>query len=350
MISISKVPGKSAEEFWNELLRFSSLGLCSHARPDGDAIGSQVALFELLRAQGKRVITFNVDPIPDNLRFLPGTEHIQTLRCVPNEVEALVFIECTTQQRAEIELSRPILIFNLDHHPVNTLYGNVNWVDPQAPCVGTMILELQQALNLPTTPDFFTACYTALISDTGNFAYNLSARAFHAAFILANQGVKCQDVYLNLYGRYPLRKLRLLASVLGTLEIHRDGWFAWMRLTRDMLAEASATYADIDGFVDFPLRVQNVEISILFKEITSTQYRVSLRSNGNISVLPIAEHFGGGGHRNAAACTLNGEWQNVLHAMINFIQQLGVLTKIDSRNSSSHLDESVSSYPFPEEP
>lgn len=301
----------SGVEMWHALMEMQTIGICSHARPDGDAIGSQLALAELLIAIGKEVVCFNVDGLPERFRFLTRSDLIKTSATVPEGLDCLVLIECADVSRAGIPIPPHLPLMNIDHHITESYYGVMNWVDPTAPCVGVMLLELQEQLNLPATKSFYENCYVALLSDTGGFSYNLSARAFRAAARILEAGIDARRIQRHLFANHPFHRFVLLGMVLQTLERSDDGLTAWIRVTPGMLQQTGATYFDMEGFVDIPLQIENVEVSAFFKEIEPGHFRVSLRSNGIVDVLPIAKHFHGGGHKFAAAFTWEGTWDEL---------------------------------------
>ncbi|MCS7312388.1 MAG: DHH family phosphoesterase [Acidobacteria bacterium] len=297
---------------WQRLTESDRIGICSHAYPDGDAIGSQLALAELLWAQGKEVILMNRHNVPENLRFLKNWEAVQVVESVPAGLDVLVFIECTEPRRADLTgWEQCPLWVNIDHHVCNTRYAHLNWVAPEAPCVGTMLYELQQRLGLPAPPAFYEDIYVALISDTANFQYNLKPNTFRWAYELVQQGVSAEELARRVFGQYPERRWRLLRMALDTLQLSMDGRIALMTVTHSMLQAVDARYEDTEGFVDYALKTQGVQVAALLKEIEPSHFRVSLRANGRIDLLPLAQRFGGGGHARAAALVLQGPWEEV---------------------------------------
>lgn len=292
---------------WQRLMEADRIGICSHAYPDGDAIGSQLALAELLWAQGKEVILMNRHNVPENLRFLKGSEAVRVVEAVPPGLDVLVFIECTEPRRADLTgWEQCPLWVNIDHHVCNTRYAHLNWVAPEAPCVGTMLYELQRRLGLPAPPAFYEDVYVTLISDTGNFQYNLKPETFRWAYELVQGGVPAEELVRRVFGQYPERRWRLLRMALDTLQLSMDGRIALMTVTQSMFQAVDARYEDTDGFVDYALKTRGVQVAALLKEIEPGAFRVSLRANGRIDLLPLAKRFGGGGHARAAALVLRG--------------------------------------------
>ncbi len=310
---------------WQRLMEADRIGICSHAYPDGDAIGSQLALAELLWAQGKGVTLMNRHSVPENLRFLKGWEAIQVVESVPAGLDVLVFIECTEPRRADLTGGeRCPLWVNIDHHACNTRYAHLNWVAPEAPCVGTMLYELRQRLDLPVTPAFYEDVYVALISDTANFQYNLRPDTFRWAYELVQRGVPAEDLVRRVFGQYPERRWRLLRMVLDTLQLRMDGQIALMAVTQSMLRTVDACYEDTEGFVDYALKTRGVQVAALLKEVEPGHFRVSLRANGRVDLLPLAQRLGGGGHARAAAVVLRGPLEAVQAQVLAALE--GLLT------------------------
>ena len=333
-------------KIWNTIQSAGKIIILSHARPDGDALGSQMALYALLHASGYNPICMNRDGVPDQFNFLPGADRVVQGDTLPDDVDLVICIECTERHRAEIEIPANIPIINIDHHPRNTAYGDINWIDPTAPCIGAMLLEFQESLGLKADLRFYIGCYTALISDTGNFSYNLTPRTFQTALKLIEHGVPAQQVTRSVFWSYPERRFRLLARVLDTLELHANGKIAFIRVTQNMIQNTGASYFDTEGFVDYPLKIRGVEVSAFFKELGHNVYRISFRSNGLVSILTIAEAHGGGGHNFAAACTIRGPYEKIHVEILNELEAL-VDEQMSADEPSADLTESIVFNPVP---
>lgn len=314
-------PSSIEVQVWSRLIEAERIGICSHARPDGDAIGSQLALADLLWAQKKTVFLWNRHGVPETFQFLPGAAAVQSVERIPTDVDVLVFIECADPARAEINgWQRCSFLINIDHHVCNTYYADLNWVEPDAPCVGTMLYRMQQTLNLPASSAFYTTVYVALMTDTGNFQYNLKPETFRYAYELVARGAPAEVLVRQVYGTYPERRLRLLRMVLDTLQRTPDGRIAWIVVTRAMMEAVGAQYEDTEGFVDLPLKIRGVEVAVFFKEIEPGHFRISLRSNAQWDLLPFALRMGGGGHAKAAAFVMKGTLPEVQAQVIAEVQ------------------------------
>ena len=302
---------------------YQHLLVTSHANPDGDAIGTELGIARLLRTMGKGVTIWNADPLPTVYQPLAGSDRIHVgkapPRGYPGRFEAVVVLECPAMERTHLEAELSDLPkLNIDHHLANQHYGVVNWVDTSAPAVGEMVFHLAKGLKVALDADTATCLYLALVSDTGCFRFsNASPRAFQAAAALVADGASPEQVAGWLYESRPLGMMRLLSSMLGTLELHTDGRLATAHLTEEMYRQAGASHADAEGLIDYPRAVAGVDAVALFRQLDSASYKVSLRSRADtVNVERIARAHGGGGHRNAAGLTLSGTYEEVRERIV----------------------------------
>ncbi len=296
--------------------------ITSHIRPDGDGLGSSLGLYWLLRALGKEAEVITRDSVPYSYRKLPGAAHIRVTPEVDRDYDAVFVIECSDITRPGlIDLEKQFVV-NIDHHATSALFGDINWIDATASAVGEMIYNLCKAIGVRVTKEIAECVYTALVTDTGSFHYsNTTERTFKVASELVKAGVKPAKVSQDVFSSYAWSKLGLLSQVLATARRDPSGRVAWMRQTLEMQKSADASEEDGDGFVNYPLTVSEVEVVALLKETTPGVYRTSLRSKGDINVARIAEKFGGGGHRNAAGCTLKGEWEEAERTIVRLLTE-----------------------------
>ena len=294
--------------------------ITSHVRPDGDALGSSLGLYWLLRALDKEPEVIMRDAVPHAYRKLPGAELVRVTPSVDKPYDAVFVIECSDITRPGLERLEEQLVVNIDHHSTTSLFGTINWIDSTASAVGEMIYNLCKAIGVRVTREIAECVYTALITDTGSFHYaNTTERTFKVASELVRAGVKPAKVSQAVFGSYAWGKIRLTSLVLSTVKRDPTGRVAWLRQTLDMQAEAGASEEDADGFVNYPLSCGEVEAVAFLKETQPGLYRVSLRSKGDVNVARIAERFGGGGHRNAAGCTLAGDWDETEKMIVSHL-------------------------------
>lgn len=299
--------------------------LTSHASPDGDAIGSELALARVLRSLGKSAWIWNRDPVPPLYRALPGAERIHVGAEGPNgfpaDFDAAIVLECPDLGRTGLaESLGGVPLLNIDHHLGNQLYGQINWVDTAAPAVGEMLHRL--AVDLKTSVDAETATllFLTVASDTGGFRFgNSNVAAFEAAAALVRLGASPERVSHWLHESQPLSALRLLGEMLPTLEVHSAGRVATVQLTLEMFARAGAEPGDSEGLIDHPRSISGVEAAALFKQLPDGSWKTSLRSRGPVDVERVARSHGGGGHKNAAGCVLAGDLPAVKAAVVGLL-------------------------------
>lgn len=280
----------------------------SHARPDGDAVGSVLAMGEMLRQMGKSADLLLADPVPQVYRTLPEVERIREAREVdPSGYDAVVILECDGTERTGIAGMERMFILNIDHHRTGRDYGTVNWIDPDASCVAAMVYDLAQLAGVPVSAGMATCMYTALMTDTGSFTYpGTSAESFTLAHALIDLGAKADTVARDVLYSVPPARIHLLGIALSRVSI--TGPLAWTYITQSDLQHYSATDDVTEGTVNYLISIAGVEAAAFLREIAGEpqRYRTSLRSKSSVDVSSAAAACGGGGHRNAAGCTLDG--------------------------------------------
>ena len=308
---------KAPEDLLRRIRQGNRFLLTSHVNPDGDAIGSELGLARLLRGLGKGAVVWNHDATPAVYRPLPGSERIhvgeEPPAGFPDMFDAIIVLECPSPDRTGLEkhlAERPII--NIDHHLGNQCYGAVNWVDSAAPAVGEMVFRLAQGLKVSLEPEVAACLYLTLVTDTGGFRFsNATPAAFEAAAALVREGAHPEQVSQWLYESQPLGVVRLLGEMIQSLELHEEGRVATGRLTRAMFEKAGANPGDSEGLIDSIRSIAGVDAVALIREREDGTHKVSLRSRGEVDVEKIARHHGGGGHRNAAGFTLEGDGEEI---------------------------------------
>lgn len=283
--------------------------LGSHYNPDGDAIGSVLALGTALEHLGKKVTIFSRDGVPKNLRFLSGSEQVVSKLDASSKYDLVVIVDCAHLKRVGGDFDRkypgtPIVV--IDHHRLDEHDGEHFMVDHHAAATGVLIAELLEAMKLPLTPELAEHLLTAIVGDTGSFRYSsTSSEVLRLAAKLVDAGAKPWKISQELEESASLQRYRLLASALASLELSPNGQFSAMSITQAMLQSSLASLEDAEEFTVYPRSIAGVEVSALFKEIADGKVRVSLRSKGKLDVAQLAKGFGGGGHAYAAGCTLS---------------------------------------------
>lgn len=308
---------KAPEDLLRRIRQSNRFLLTSHVNPDGDAIGSELGLARILRRLGKGAVVWNRNDTPTVYRPLPGSERIhvgeEPPAGFPDRFDGIIVLECPSPDRTGIEAHLKALpVINIDHHLGNQLYGAINWVDSAAPAVGEMVYRLAQALKVSLDPETASCLYLTLVTDTGGFRYsNATSAAFEAAAALVREGAHPEQVSQWLYESQPLSVLRLVAEMLGTIQLHEGGRISTARLTLDMFERAGAAPGDSEGLIDYPRSIAGVDAVALVREREDGTHKVSLRSRGEVDVEKIARHYGGGGHRNAAGFQLEGDGEEI---------------------------------------
>jgi phosphoesterase RecJ-like protein len=284
--------------------------ITSHARPDGDAIGSVLAMAEILQQLGYETIVVLADEIPGIYRTLPGVDRIIQVADVreiePDPAVPAILLECDGIPRSGLAGLNDRFLINIDHHASGREFGDVNWIDESACAVGAMVYRIAVAAKVKITPSMATSLYTAILSDTGAFTYSsTSADTFAMAHDLAAHGASPSQIARDIYFSNPESKIRLLGTALSNL--HTEGPLAWSWVTTSDMDRAGAGAEDCEGVVNYLISIAGVESAVFLRELPSLdQYRLSIRSKGKVDVAQIAETFGGGGHRSASGCTLDG--------------------------------------------
>ena len=288
----------------DRLLNGTRFLITSHARPDGDSLGSQLALAEALTRLGKEVRLVNADPPPARYAFLPGAAAIEVADSVDDGADTVVVLECGALGRTEVSGLDERFIVNIDHHTGNARYGAVDWLDESACACAELVFELIEALGAELTPSIATNVYVAILTDTGSFRHaNITARTFDICRRIADAGVDAAAVAARVFNNGSLGRLRLTGRLLDRMELERDGRIAVLAVDEALLRETGCEPDDLEGVVNLPLAAADVKAVILLKQ-TGTALRVSLRSKDDIDVRRVAVSFGGGGHRNAAGLTI----------------------------------------------
>jgi bifunctional oligoribonuclease and PAP phosphatase NrnA len=279
--------------------------ICSHARPDGDAVGSMLAMGMFLEQLGKHADLVSADGIPKLHRELPGAERIRAGQPVYGDYDAVILLECDGLERTGLSGLEKFFLINIDHHATGREYAGLNWIDSDAASVGEMVYQLVKAAGAAVTPQMATCLYTTVLTDTGGFCYGgTRASTFRLAGELVAAGADPIRIAQNVYFSTSISKLMLLGAALENLEC--EGRLAWLWITPRQMLRAGATEEDCEGIVNYALCASGVEAAVFLHELPGGRIHLSLRSKGRVNVAAIAGQLGGGGHESAAGCTLPG--------------------------------------------
>jgi phosphoesterase RecJ-like protein len=288
-----------------EILRRQRFLLTSHARPDGDSIGSQLAMAFALDALGKSVRIVNADPAPDHYQDFPGMERIEIASHVSADVDAVIVMECSDLSRAGVGGLEGEFLINIDHHAGNRLYGALNWHDESAAACGEMVFDVIRELGVPLTLEIATHVYLAILTDTGSFHHsNITPRTFDICRQTVEAGVNPAAMARRVFDSNSFGKLKLIGALLDSMELADQGRLAILYMDDTMLSACGCTHNDTEGLINLPLTAREIQAVIFFKVGPNGDVRVSMRSKYDVDVRAVAGRFGGGGHKNAAGFTV----------------------------------------------
>ncbi len=310
----------------------SKFAITTHIKPDGDGVGSSLGLCWLLRSLGKTAEVIVHGEVPPAYRSLPGADEIRDVKEIDGKYDAVFVIECSDVSRPGIAGLHDQFTVNIDHHATSEHFGTINWIDSTASAVGEMIYNLCKAIGGRITKEIAECVYMALVTDTGSFHFpNTSDRTLKVASELIKAGARPAQIGEAVYNNYPWSRIELMRQVLGTVKRDDSGRIAMLRQTIEMKEVSGAIDGDNNGFVNIPLAAKDVQAAIYMREVGEDQYRVSLRSKGDINVAKVAEGFGGGGHKNAAGLRIQGNWDEAEAKIVGAMQYA-----IDHSNNGSN--------------
>jgi phosphoesterase RecJ-like protein len=299
----------------------NSFVLTSHARPDGDALGSQMALGLALESLGKKVRWVDHDPAPQPYRHFPSVDRVEVCSQFTGDVDAVIVMECNALSRPEVAGFEGKFVINVDHHGGNTMYGDVNWFDESAAAVCEMTAEIIDALGVKWTPEIATHLYLGISTDTGSFRHaNITPRTFEICRRIAEAGANPEQLARQIYDSFSIGRVMLTGEMLHAMELHHGHRLAILFYDNELLKRCGATNDDTDGLVNIPLGAKDVVAVALIKKQASGEFRVSLRSKGDVDVRAVAQKYNGGGHRNAAGCNMTGSLESVKVALIDALK------------------------------
>lgn len=298
-------PGVAVPPALVEALREATrLIVCGHARPDGDAIGSVMAMALALRTLGADVRTVSADPAPAAFARFPGMDTLEVTDAVDATGATVVVMESGALVRTGISGLERGVVLNIDHHLGNTAYGAVDWFDEGAAACGEMVADAIDALRVRWTPAIATHLYLTVLTDTGGFRHShISARTFELARRCVQAGADAVGIGQQVYDSFSLGRLRLMGALLHDMVLEGDGHIAMLTITPDVHERTGSTPDETDGLINLPFTARDVRIVCLLRDGGDGVRRVSLRSKGTLDVRAVAERFGGGGHRNASGFT-----------------------------------------------
>ena len=294
--------------------------LTSHARPDGDAIGSALACCQVLRAMGKQADVVLHDGVPRIYRGLPFADQVLQASRVVGDYEAAIILECDSIHRTRLEGLEDRFLISIDHHISGRPFAHVNWIDPHAVATGEMVFRLAREAGTLFSPEIATCLYTALMTDTGSFMFQgTNEHTFALARELVLAGADPSHCARSIYFAHSVAKMRLLGEALRNL--NTEGHVGWTWVTMKQMERCEAKEEDCEGLVNYVLSIGEVEVAAFFRELPDGRFRVSLRSKGKLDVARLAECFGGGGHECASGCSLDGPLAPAVRQVLELLRR-----------------------------
>jgi len=303
----------------------------SHARPDGDGIGSALACGQILRMMGKEAEVVMYDGVPRIYQNLPFADRVVQADAVPPN-DAVILLECDGTRRALLEGLDECFLINIDHHVSGRNFGHINWIDSSVMATAELVFRLARLACVPVDRDIATCLYTGLMTDTGSFMFEgTNEHTFTVARELVLAGADPALCARHIYFGHSTAKLRLLGAALSNL--HREGPLAWIWVTQEQMQRFGAREEDCEGLVNYALSIGDVQVAIFFRELPDCRFRVSLRSKGEVNVSTVAEHFGGGGHKCASGCSIEGPLAVAVSRIVDRLRAEAVVWNADSSTS-----------------
>jgi bifunctional oligoribonuclease and PAP phosphatase NrnA len=307
------------QDVLHQIERRNRFVLTSHARPDGDAIGSALACCQVLRAMGKQADVVLHDGVPRIYRALPFADQVLQANRVVGNYEAAIILECDSIHRTRLEGLEDRYLISIDHHVSGRPFAHVNWIDPHAVATGEMVFRLAREAGTPFSPEIATCLYTALMTDTGSFMFQgTNERTFALARELVLAGADPSHCARSIYFAHSVAKMRLLGEALRNLNI--DGRIGWTWVTQEQMERCGAKEEDCEGLVNYVLSIGEIEAAAFFRELPGGRFRVSLRSKGKLDVARVAEGFGGGGHECASGCSVDGPQPHAVRQVLESLR------------------------------
>jgi bifunctional oligoribonuclease and PAP phosphatase NrnA len=296
----------------DEIMRRRRFLVTSHARPDGDSIGSQLAMAFALDALGKEVRIVNADAAPDHYQDFPGMERIEIAASASADVDAVIVMECSDLTRTGVAGLEGTFLINIDHHAGNRMYGAVNWHDESAAACGEMVFDLIRELGVTLSVEIATHIYLAILTDTGSFHHsNITSRTFDICRQTVDAGVSPGAMARRVFDSNSFGKLKLIGALLDSMQLADEGRLAILYMDDAMLHACNCTNNDTEGLINLPLTAREIQAVVFFRVGPAGDIRVSMRSKYDVDVRRVAGLFGGGGHKNAAGFTVTGSLDEI---------------------------------------
>ena len=322
---------KIVNQIIRELKSAKTVAIGGHMRPDGDCIGSELAVAYVLKRLGKKVTVFNQDMMPEKLAFLDPKKILRSPKKAKH-YDCVVVPDCATYERMGTvckAISKRKTLINIDHHGSNSRYGDINWIDSNSPSTGELIFRLIKQANWTITPDIADCLFTAISTDTGSFQYATTRPStYHAAAELVTKGANLARICEEVYQSYPLSRVKLQKHLYNSFKLIANNKIAYFWIRHTDYDKAGAIPDESEGLIDHIRDIQGVKVACLFEEIEPETTRISLRSKlPELDVSTIAVSFGGGGHQSAAGARISGKQQTIQRQVLSTVKKALVNTQ-----------------------
>jgi len=309
----------------SEIIRHSkTFFIAGHVNPDGDSLGSGLALTSVLNRLGKRAYLYCADEIPFFLRFLKGSDKIKKNVKSTDIFDCAIILESMDFSRMGniIAHNQAKKIINIDHHLTYTNFGSINYIASYSASTAELVLNILEYMKVELTKSEATSLYTGILTDTGCFQQiNTTSSSHIACAKLMRCGINVNEIYKKIYENDSISALKLKGLALCKIKTLFDDKFSYIVLTKDMFKKSNAKENDVEGIVNYSLKIRGVKVGCLFKEIDKKTTKISCRSVENFDLLEVVKMFGGGGHRNAAGCTIRAGLSASIKLIINVLRE-----------------------------
>ena len=319
------IKNDSLENIIKEINQLSNVVVTSHLGPDGDSIGATLSMGLVLEKMAKKVTFLISDAIPAIYQFLPGAHKVVQKLPKSHEYDGVVLLDVFDVQRSSLnsfprkKMGKVII---LDHHLTQEKHGDFQHIDPEAAASGVLVYRFAKKVGIPITEDIAQNIYCCILTDTGSFRYSsANPEAFQIAGEMVQCGAKPWELSKNIYESFPPKRFKLLAEVLKSLEISKDGKCALISIGQELLNKFDNEDDLTDGFINFPRSIKGVEVAIFLRQTGNNHFKASFRSGGSVDVRAICQKLGGGGHRNAAGCNLKGNEKELKEKILSITHE-----------------------------
>lgn len=309
----------------NTILQSTKISITNHVSPDGDALGSALGLYSILKSLNKKVEVIALEKPPVNLEFLPGYDNVVVSEEeISTDVDCVIVLDCANVERVNANINfsdGTYKIINIDHHMSNDNYGYINYVDTSSPAVGQIIFHILERLNVELTKEIATCLYTSLLTDTGSFRYPGTSKETHRiAGALISTGINFTKIHEMIFDSKSYEKIKLYGKVIDTIKLELHNKVCFMDLYDEFIKELSLENEDVGDVISFGTKIKDVEVTVFIKE-KNNLLKISMRSKEVVDVRKIAEIYGGGGHTRAAGFSTEKSRDEIKEELIKIISE-----------------------------